>query len=1036
MDATADDWLTGSDDGEDTSSGLSDFQDNISEWGNRMQDNARARRQENAKQLGRFAEKGASEKGSAAGKKGAGNNGFTSAVNNAKDAEKKDGFANNVQGKTLEEVASKSMPGGRIIVNQAKKLGPLGTILIVVMAVVGIFAGSQTLAPFGLIANGLDQFNNLRTSMNRRQTYFRRFKLDRTRNKPITRRATIFNPEHFKVSKSLEKKLAKNRIFYIDTDDFECRFLVYEDPETGKRYAVAANDDDVGKLPSSAEIEIDGKKVNVDFDERVHIDDAIEMSEQFSRDLDKGTRTLKGHIAGWFDDLSEKLHFRIGSSRNKFKDAPDDADEDDIKKRAHTAEEGGTDKGLSESIAGESDESDTEEKVPKKKCCDKDGKEYWDEDPEAIGKDHGVDKKKTKTMDDADIQAEVDTSLKAKARQIVGGIGVGANVACTALKVYAAMNVIIAGIHVANVLNYVTGLFEAIQKTQTGDAGKSELAMYMNSLSERGNTVDSEGNVVRENTNSLESTAWNQFFSSGELVVQANDPLAEKFNKEYVADRSLKSGLGGLGEGIGGAISALGGAAAAYRACLYVDMAATSLGLVIDVVLAFFTAGIGNVIKELFKDLFKQAALTILVTTITSIFMSFIPHIAKLMAMDLIENMAGEDAAYAINSGFNMYTGSQMQMSSGLPATEEKLMAHWREQQEVIAEEGAYERSQRSPFDPTSKYTFLGSIVNSLMPIANTMSSPLTTISKTMNTVSSYAANLLPTAKADGEVKFQTSLNYDCPNLKQINLVGDAFCNPYFVTDFSTMAADPSDVIDYVSTEEDKNGGNGNFIWDGYEEAEAAGEPFNPEINPKGELGKWVVACAVRDSQFGTVDDNVMNAISLIQTGNSNLDTVVNTGISMIPVIGDIKDIYDNANEAVNFGWATGEKCIADEYKYYSRYSEDQRVLESEGLIEQSAVAKFLDDYYEKNPIDNSYEGQIARYTGMTKEKVEETLAYVEAFEWLAEYNPENYGPEKFEPKPDGSWQYESNEIVANAEQAVVGNYIVFDDLRTKTKIA
>jgi len=55
--------------------------------------------------------------------------------------------------------------------------------------------------------------------------------------------------------------------------------------------------------------------------------------------------------------------------------------------------------------------------------------------------------------------------------------------------------------------------------------------------------------------------------------------------------------------------------------------------------------------------------------------------------------------------------------------------------------------------------------------------------------------------------------------------------------------------------------------------------------------------------------------------------------------------------------------------------------------------------------------------------------------EWLAEYDPTTYGPEKYEEK-DGSYQYESNEIIAKTEEAVVGNYIVFDDLRTKTKIA
>ena len=109
--------------------------------------------------------------------------------------------------------------------------------------------------------------------------------------------------------------------------------------------------------------------------------------------------------------------------------------------------------------------------------------------------------------------------------------------------------------------------------------------------------------------------------------------------------------------------------------------------------------------------------------------------------------------------------------------------------------------------------------------------------------------------------------------------------------------------------------------------------------------------------------------------------------------------------------------------------------MESAGIIEESAVARFLDDYYEKNPIDNSWEGTIARYSGMTKDEVEETLAYVEAFEWLANYDPSEAGPEK--PLPEAEqYQYESNKIVTEAEKAIIGKYIVFDDLRTKTKIA
>lgn len=1027
MDATADDWMfDGDDGGEETSSGFSAIQDKMSDWGNRMQERARQSRQEGAKNLGKFAEDGAAKTGSAAGKNGSGNSSFTSAVQNARDAEKSGGsFANNVQGKTLDKAAAASMPGGKLIVNQAKKLGPAGTILMIIMVLVGIFAGSQSLAPFGLVANGLDQFNNLRTSMNRRNTYFNRFSLNRRHNVSVTR-ASIFGTEKFKISNRISRKLGKQNIVYVDTSDFDCRFLLYTDNDTGKTYAVAANDADVDRLPSGGvDVEVDGEIRHFDVNTRMKIDDALIDSDNFTRSLDVGTRTLKGHIAGWFDDISAKFHKRIGSSRNKFRDVPDAADDEDIKKRAKP---GGTDEGLDETIRSTTD-SDSDDRKTHWDVDDQgrpievdDGPEHIDTEGDGIGKGATTD--------------QIEGALTKRTKAVVGALKGGTDVACMVMKAYSMLSVLIAGVMIANILNYITGFLEAIQKTQIGDGGKNELAYYMNGISEKGNTTDADGNVVREDTNSLMSPAWNQFFSSGGLVLQSSDKVAEKFNIDMVMQNGINESSGIIGSIVSkttAVTSVIGGGIAAYKGCLAAQGLMTAIDLAVDVVLAFVSLGIGTFIKQWIGELWKDAILAIIVGAITAAFMALLPHIAQWMAKDLISNMAGEDAAYAINSGFNIYLGRQMQSSSGLPATEEKLMAHWRMQQEVIAEEGAFERSMRSPFDPTSKYTFVGSIVNSLMPIANTWSSPITTVSKMASTVGTASMSLRPTANAEGEAKFETSLRRDCPNLSEIGLVGDVFCNPYFVTDTTTIAEDPPAVFDKVATDLDKQGINDNFIWDNVDDEKHNG---NPDINPKGELAKWVVSCAARDSQFGQVDSNVMNALTgLVKTGNGTLDTVIETGVGLLPFVGDAADIANVVQEDGALDWASGQHCIEEEYKYFSRYSEDQRLMESAGIIEQSAVARFLDDYYEKNPIDNSWEGTIARYSGMTKDEVEETLALVDAIEWIAEYDPSDYGPEKPLPKEE-KYQYESNEIIGNVEKAIVGNYIIYDDLRTKIRVA
>ena len=63
------------------------------------------------------------------------------------------------------------------------------------------------------------------------------------------------------------------------------------------------------------------------------------------------------------------------------------------------------------------------------------------------------------------------------------------------------------------------------------------------------------------------------------------------------------------------------------------------------------------------------------------------------------------------------------------------------------------------------------------------------------------------------------------------------------------------------------------------------------------------------------------------------------------------------------------------------------------GLIEKSSVTAYLEEYYEKHPLDNSYEGVLARRSGLTKENVIALLNYAEDLVFLANYNSANYNP-------------------------------------------
>ena len=81
-----------------------------------------------------------------------------------------------------------------------------------------------------------------------------------------------------------------------------------------------------------------------------------------------------------------------------------------------------------------------------------------------------------------------------------------------------------------------------------------------------------------------------------------------------------------------------------------------------------------------------------------------------------------------------------------------------------------------------------------------------------------------------------------------------------------------------------------------------------------------------------------------------------------------------------------------------------------------------LQEYYAEHPIDASYEGIIAMKTGMTKEKVKDTIAIVEGVMWLANYDPTDMYPYKVEEPEESKIAIEDNSPVINP------TYIKYND--------
>ena len=123
-----------------------------------------------------------------------------------------------------------------------------------------------------------------------------------------------------------------------------------------------------------------------------------------------------------------------------------------------------------------------------------------------------------------------------------------------------------------------------------------------------------------------------------------------------------------------------------------------------------------------------------------------------------------------------------------------------------------------------------------------------------------------------------------------------------------------------------------------------------------------------------------------------------------------------------------------DEMKYYQAYSELTEWMETVGLVKSSGVAKTAMRYYDEKPIDNSYEGKIARLSGMSKDRVVAVLDLFQYVAWL-----KNYDATALLPVPAAEpeqIQYDNGEIVAQAEKITTMAAIVYDEMRNRTVVA
>ena len=785
-----------------------------------------------------------------------------------------------------------------------------------------------------------------------------------------------------------------------------------------------------------------------------YIDDVYAEDENFRSAYFEGTKTWRQAIKAWFDNLCTKFLNRIGIKRNRFKSF-------NSKNNTKTTEE------QFESMMKEDYDSDYKgeaemngAKTPtKEEKVDTDGDGNPDTTREVPDHGRGADSSSStnaklalqkgapyqKIADDLNTFANAISSKYNKIQNVAKWTS---KIYCFALEVVNAISLLIMAKEMMEVAQNASRIFEGIQKGEVEDSSKSPINNIANDLTTKKTTKYYQTQPSQDSTepgtdemysSAMESEAITSLY--GNLGIDTSDLSVKSFTltegQKHVIDllgaeidvsflinvstqmTAYTSCIGS--KMIAGIVDAIGDIAQV------VQWAASIIACIGGAVSAASGAGAavafkacGDLLKKIVMLVSVMIAMQELMKFIINVVMEHIvPAAATIIKRDLATNIGGSDFGNALVSGANIYMGKNHQGGGGMATTQGHYVTYLKQKEEYIADIARHERETRSPFDASSPYTFMGNLLSRSVPILVGNSTIFESIKNVASVTSKALTSLIPGASAvtaattAQEAADNTATH--CADLASIKAVGDAFCNPYYITDFELMEEDPADILTEVS----ERGNNFDLTQEG----------DIPVINTKvtngddtSKLMEYILYCGQRDSPLGMVNMNIGNAIA---SGNGSSWT------DYLPIWGGIADFLKNAEIIHKIGYVTGGSCVIrdpdgddlddelgdktfkwEDAKYYQRFVEDQRYMESAGLVDKSSVSIALDKYYEENPLDNSEEGILARLTGMPKEKVIATQEVLDVLMWIGNYNPDGYYPYVAEKPEEEKISVEDGDLI------------------------
>ena len=447
---------------------------------------------------------------------------------------------------------------------------------------------------------------------------------------------------------------------------------------------------------------------------------------------------------------------------------------------------------------------------------------------------------------------------------------------------------------------------ENVSKMKAGDGNESQINEAMNYLYKTSETevVDVRtGEVIKMSGTALDSPSLY-------AVLAGSDNLNMEMVGNYSSDRILKTTENQIGINNG------------------------SADIIIDTVTSTDDKTKGSVGRFIYDDTATGSA---------EILNKVTPTVNASLVENSYSTLEGINAGELLVEGA-VNVGKRLAKASGATAgSEAAAAAYGRLNAKILALEAKSDRMKRSPFDITSRNTFLGSIVYNFAVAGSRFSGMFSKINTFSAAVGQATISLISSTYADGDVNYLDKIG-DCETYATIGAVGSAQCSEIAVFDTSTLN-NPFGNPDFI-----------NFV----EENTTLDDNGVRTINDGSDLARFIIYNDERKTPLGVTDGGILDSLS----NESGSVPFISSILSLI-------EIFFGADEE-DMRIATGEAFVNSEdnadwetYKYAQRYISLARATAILKQYSSDSTAYNSMKYFEgsENPVvayKNHYYNDIA----------------------------------------------------------------------------